>query len=145
MSWLDRLRQNSLARDVLALVITAVACPVAVAAQWLAGCVGQGVTASCAMSAAWVSPVLLAAAGIAAGLSTRGWTGLLIVYVGGVIGMVSIVGLAFLAGHNIPFDPMSGIVATIWFMAPVTGGYMVARLAWHVREWMTRGGGAPTA
>ena len=136
MTRLDRLRQNSLARDVLALVIAAVACPVAVAAQWLAGCIGQGVSASCAMDAAWVSPLLLAAAGFAAGLSPRGWTGLLVVYVGGTIGMTSILGLAFLAGHNIPFDPVSGVVASIWFMAPVTAGYMVARLASHVREWM---------
>jgi hypothetical protein len=137
MTWLDRLRQNSLARDILAFAITAVACPVSVGAQWLAGCVGQGVSASCVMDAVLVGPVVLAAGGFAAGLSTRGWTGLLIVYVGGAIGMISILGLASLGGHSIPFDPVSGVIATIWFMAPVTIGYLVARLVWHVNEWVT--------
>lgn len=138
MTWLERLRGNSLARDVLALVVIAVSCPAAVAAQWLAGCLGQGVTASCAMDAVFVSPTLLLAAGGVAGLSTRGWTGLLIVYAGGAIGMTSILVLAFMVGHNVPFDPVSGVIATMWFMAPVTIGYGAGRVVWHLADGRSR-------
>ena len=141
--WFGPIHGNGPARDWIALVLTALACPVALAAQWAAGCAGQGANAYCATTFILVAPILLLIAGVLDGIATRGWTGLLVVYVGGAIGMTSILGLAAMLGRDIPFDPMSGIVATIWFMAPVTAGYVVARLAWHVREWLT-GRGSPT-
>ena len=142
--------RHGVMRDVLAMVIIAIACPAAVFGGSMAGCLGQGFSTSCAMNAVYISPVLLIAAGILAGLSTRGWTGLFIVYVGGVIGMFSILGLTIASGRNVLVDPIAAVIATIWFMTPVTIGYGVGRLVAHRREARgrasrTRPGGRRTA
>jgi hypothetical protein len=123
----------SVLRDVLALVIVAIACPVAVFGGSAAGCIGQGgFQSECALNGVWIAPLLLFAAGVVAGLVTRGWTGLLIVGVGTVIGMVSILVLSFLVGRPVPVDPVSGFIATVWFMAPIVIGYAVGRVAWRL-------------
>ena len=123
----------SLLRDVLALVIVAVACPVAVFGGSAAGCIGQGgFQAECALNGVWIAPLLLFAAGVVAGLVTRGWTGLLIVGVGTVIGMVSILLLSFAVGRPVPVDPISGFIATVWFLGPIVVGYAAGRIAWRL-------------
>jgi hypothetical protein len=93
------------------------------------GCIGQGLTTACSAQAVFISPLLLVAAGFAAGLITSGWTGLLVVGVGQVAGQVVIVALSYLAGRPVPIDPWSGIIATVWFGAPIAIGYGMARLA----------------
>jgi hypothetical protein len=122
----------SLLRDVIALVVVAVACPAALFGGSMLGCVGQGFDASCALNAIVISPVLLLAAGIVAGLVSRGWTGLLIVFVGTVIGMAAILILSFGVGDPVPVDPISGALATTWFFAPVAIGYGIGRLVWRL-------------
>lgn len=123
----------SLLRDVLALVLVAVACPLAVFGGSAAGCIGQGgFEADCALNGVWIAPLMLSVAGGVAGLVTRGWTGLLIVAVGTVIGMVSILVLSFAVGRPVPVDPVSAFIATVWFMAPIVIGYAVGRIAWHL-------------
>ncbi len=117
----------SLARDLGALVIAAVACPVALFGGSLLGCVGQGFNAECAMRAVFISPVVLLAGGVAAGIVTRGWTGLLVTGVGVLIGMVSILLLSFGVSEPVPLDPISGVIATFWFGVPVAIGYGIAR------------------
>jgi len=89
----DSTRYSQL-RDLAALVIAAVACPIAVFGGTNLGCVGK-VSSECAMSAILVSPLVLLAAGVATGLVTRGWTGLLIVFVGCLLGMAAILALSF--------------------------------------------------
>ncbi len=124
----------SLLRDIVALVAVAVACPAALYGGSMVGCVGQGFDASCALNAIFISPILLLAAGGIAGLISRGWTGLLIAFVGTVIGMTSILVLSFGLGEPVPLDPISGVLATIWFFAPVAIGYGIGRLLWHLFE-----------
>ena len=132
--------RNFVLRDTLALVTVAVACPLAVLAQWFIGCVGQGVDARCATNAVVISPLLLVLAGVLAGWATSGWTGLLLSYVGGVIGMTSILALAWVIGREVPFDPISGVIATFWFMMPVTIGYGLARIGARVFATRNTGG-----
>ncbi len=129
----------SLLRDLIALVVVAVACPAALFGGSMLGCVGQGFDASCALNAIVISPVLLLASGLVAGLVTRGWTGLLIVFVGTAIGMAAILLLSFGIGEPVPVDPISGVLATAWFFAPVAIGYGAGRLTW--RLFATRGPG----
>lgn len=126
--------RDGVLRDTLALVIVAVACPLAVLAQWVVGCLGQGINARCATDAVFISPLLLLVAGGLAGWTTRGWTGLLFVFGGGAIGMTSILVLAWAIGRSVPLDPISGVIATFWFMTPVTIGYAAARIAARLRE-----------
>ena len=116
----------SLLRDILALVIVAVACPVAVFGGSAAGCIGSGgFEFECALNGVWIAPLMLLAAGVVAGLITRGWTGLLIVFLGTVIGMTSILFLSNAVGRPVPVDLFSGVVATIWFLGPIVIGYGV--------------------
>jgi hypothetical protein len=124
----------SLLRDLIALVVVAVACPAALFGGSMLGCVGQGFDASCALNAIVISPILLLAAGVVAGLSSRGWTGLLIVSVGTAIGMTGILVLSFGIGEPVPVDPISGVLASAWFFAPVAIGYGMGRLVWHLFE-----------
>ncbi len=122
----------SLLRDLIALIVVAVACPAALFGGSMLGCVGQGFNASCALNAIVISPILLLAAGLVAGLVSRGWTGLLIVFMGTVIGMAAILILSFGVGDPVPVDPVSGALATVWFFAPVAIGYGIGRLVWHL-------------
>jgi len=132
----------SLLRDALALVVVAVACPVALFGGSMLGCVGQGFDPSCALNAIFISPVLLLVAGVIAGLASRGWTGLLITFIGTAIGMAVILVLSFGIGDPVPVDPISGVIATVWFFAPVAIGYGAGRLVWRLYE--TRDTGDPS-
>ncbi len=130
----------SLLRDAVALVVVALACPAALFGGSMLGCVGQGFDPSCALNAIFISPILLLASGVAAGLVSRGWTGLLITFVGTVIGMAAILVLSFGVGEPVPVDPISGVLATIWFFTPIAIGYAAGRLLW--RLFATRDPGA---
>ena len=129
-------------RDLLAVVIAAVACPVAVFGGSMLGCLGngEGFVSSCAMNAAYIAPLLLIAAGLLAGLVTRGWTGLLMVFIGTVIGMLAILVLSFGVDEMVPLDPISGVIATIWFTVPIAIGYGLGRVTWHLYRGPGEGG-----
>jgi hypothetical protein len=119
-------------RDLMAVVIAALACPVAVFGGTNVGCVGQGFNSDCAMNAIFISPLVLLAAGVATGVVTRGWTGMLLVFIGTVIGMTSILVVSYASGRPVPLDPISGLIATVWFLAPLTIGYGMGRLVWRM-------------
>ena len=126
----------SLLRDALAVVIVAIACPLAVYGGAAAGCIGQGgFEADCAIdNGVWIAPLMLLVAGFVAGLVTRGWTGLFLVLVGTALGMASILVLSFAVGRPVPVDPVSAIIATVWFMAPIAIGYAGGRIVWRVLD-----------
>lgn len=134
----------SLLRDLVAVVIVAFACPVAVFGGANLGCVGQGFNGDCAMTAVIISPILLIFGGGLAGLVTRGWTGLMLVLVGVLIGMTAILLLSFGVGQPVPLDPISGVIATVWFATPVAIGYGMGRLAWRLFATRDRGDGSRT-
>jgi hypothetical protein len=135
--------RHSVLRDLAAIVIAVLACPVAVFGGTNLGCVGQSFTSDCAMTAVAISPIILLLSGGVAGLVTRGWTGLLMVFVGTVIGMFLILALSFLAGRPVPVDPISGLIAGVWFFAPIAIGYGIGRVLW--RLFATRDGADPDA
>jgi hypothetical protein len=133
-------RSRSPLLDLVAVLVVAVACPAALFGGSLIGCVSEGFTPDCALNAWFISPVLLVGAGVAAGLLTRGWTGLLLMWVGVAIGMTALLLLSYAAGRPVPLDPISGFIATIWFLTPVIIGYGIGRL---VSRLVGRGGGSP--
>ena len=115
-------------RRIGAFVLVVAACPLALFGGALAGCAAQGFSPDCAMSGILVSPPLLLAAGIGAGVLTGGWRGLLLIAAAVVVGMVVLYLIAAANGTTLPPDPVQGIIATLWFLGPVTGGYAIARV-----------------
>jgi hypothetical protein len=129
----------SLARDLVALVVAFVACPVSVFGGANVGCVGHaGFSGDCASAMVFLSPVILLAAGAIGGLATRGWTGLFAVLIGVVGGMFAILAISNLAGRPVPADLFTGVVATVWFTGPVMIGYAIGRVV--ARLFATRTG-----
>jgi hypothetical protein len=118
---------GTLVRRLAALLIVAVACPVALFGGALLGCATRGLSASCAIDGILVSPVLLVGAGLGASLLASGRTGLGFVLLGVLVGMVAIPVLASVAGNPVPIDPVQGVIATIWFTPPVLIGHGVGR------------------
>lgn len=118
---------GGLMRRLVALVLVAVACPIALFGGALLGCAAQGFSASCAINGVLVSPPLLFLAGLGASVATRGWVGLGFVILGVLVGMASIPIVASVAGNPVPIDPVQGVIATIWFMPPVLIGYGAGR------------------
>jgi hypothetical protein len=114
-------------RRIVAFVAIVAACPAALFGGALAGCAAQGFSPDCALSGILISPPLLLAAGVLAGVLTRGWSGLLLVAVGVVVGMVVLYVIAVATGSVLPFDPVQGLIAAIWFLGPVAAGYGIAR------------------
>jgi hypothetical protein len=135
---------DTLLRRLAALVIVAVACPVALFGGALVGCAAQGFSASCAINGVLVSPVLLVFAGLGASTLARGWVGLGFVIIGVLVGMVAIPVVATIAGNPVPIDPVQGVIATIWFMPPVLIGHGVGRGLIRLRA-RSRGTGGPGA
>ena len=131
--------RHDLLRDLIAFVVVAVACPVALFGGSMLGCVGQGFNAACATSAIAISPVILLAGGVVAGLVTRGWTGLFVGFLGNLGGMTAILLLSFGVNDPVPLDPISGLIATLWFGFPSLTGYGIGRLIWRL---VARRGGA---
>ena len=129
------IQRHTVLRDWIALAIILVVVPLSVFGGTNIGCIGQGVSQACAAQGVFFSPLLLMVAGVVAGLITRGWTGLFAVGVGQIAGQVVIVAMSYLAGRPVPIDLFSGIVATIWFGAPIAIGYGLARGAsWIVNR-----------
>lgn len=116
-------------RDWLALILILFAVPMSVFGGANIACVGQGLSQECSYIGVLASPLLLIAAGVAAGLITSGWTGLFVVGTGQIAGQVVIVVMAYLAGRPdaVVIDWFSAIVATVFFGAPIAIGYGLAR------------------
>jgi hypothetical protein len=133
-------------RDIVAILAVAIACPLAFFGGALLGCAAQGFDVACARSAALVAPPLLILAGLLAAALTRGIWGYVWVFIGVLVGMALIWILAFVGGNDpLPVGPVEGAIATIWFLAPVTVGYVVGRgAAWALRAWRARGAGGRT-
>jgi hypothetical protein len=119
----------SFTRDLAALVIGFLAGPISVFGGANIGCVGHaGFEGSCATTMVFLSPLILLAGGGAAGVITRGWTGLLATLLGVAGGMVGILAISNLVGRPVPPDIFTGVIATVWFMVPVTIGYGIGRV-----------------
>jgi hypothetical protein len=117
-----------LARDIAAIVLVAIACPVALFGGALAGCAADGFSDGCAINGVAFAPLMLVAAGSLAGLLTRGWFGYAILFFGVVVGMFAILILTTVGGSDpVPMDPITAIIATLWFLAPTSIGYVVGR------------------
>jgi hypothetical protein len=138
---LDNAR-NTVLRDVVALTLILVVVPLSVFGGTNIGCIGQGINQVCAPQSVFISPLLLMVAGVIAGVVTSGWTGLLAVGTGQIAGQVVVVVLAYAAGRPVPIDLFSGIVATIWFGAPIAIGYGLARGVMWLRRRGKSGGNA---
>jgi lysylphosphatidylglycerol synthetase-like protein (DUF2156 family) len=122
------IRRHTVLRDWIALILILVVVPLSVFGGANIGCVGQGLSQSCATQAVLISPLLLMVAGLVAGLITSGWTGLLVVGFGQIAGQVVIVAMSYLAGRPVPIDLFNAIIATLWFGIPIAIGYGLARL-----------------
>jgi hypothetical protein len=137
------IRRHTVLRDWIALVLILVVVPLSVFGGANLGCVGQGISQVCEPQSVFISPALLALAGLVAGLITSGWTGLFVVGVGQIAGQVVIVAMSYIAGRPVPIDLFSAMVATIWFGAPIALGYGVARgSAWVWRSLQKPSGAA---
>ena len=121
--------RHGLIRDLIAFVVVIISCPVAVFGGANLGCVGSAAfNGSCAVTVIFVSPLILLVGGSIAGISSRGWTGLLVALIGMVIGMFAILGISFLAGKPVPVDFFSGVFATFFFGIPIVIGYAIGRI-----------------
>lgn len=119
----------SIARDLIALLVALAACPVSVFGGANIGCVGRaGFEGDCALTMVFMSPLILILGGLVAGLSTRGWTGFAVTLVGTVAGMFAILAISNLVGRPVPPDIFTGVIATIWFSAPISIGYAIGRV-----------------
>lgn len=124
-----KIQPPSMVRDLVALLVAAVACPVSVFGGANLGCVGHaGFEGECAATMVFMSPLILIFGGLVAGIATRGWTGLLVTLIGVVTGMFAILALSNLAGRPVPPDWFTGVVATIWFSVPMVIGYAIGRV-----------------
>lgn len=136
--------RHTVLRDWIALAIILVVVPLSVFGGTNISCVGQGISQACAPESVLISPLLLLAAGAIAGLITRGWTGLFVVGVGQLAGQIAVLFLSYTAGRPVPVDIFSGIVATIWFGAPIAIGYGVARIGARIFASDRTNDGGPT-
>ena len=137
------IQRHTVLRDWIALVLILVVVPVSVFGGTNIGCVGQGISQVCAPESVFISPLLLFAAGVIAGLITSGWTGLFVVGLGQIAGQFVIVVMSYTAGRPVPIDLFSGLVATLWFGAPIAAGYGAARgLSWILNRVKPDGGSA---
>jgi hypothetical protein len=134
--------RSELVRDVAAIVFVAIACPAALFGGALAGCAAEGFANACAANGVLLSPLLLVGAGFLGALLTRGWFGYAYITFGVIVGMFAILILTTVGGSDpVPLDPITAIIATIWFLAPVTIGYLVGRAGAFVVLALRRRGG----
>ena len=119
----------SLLRDIAALIVIALVCPVSVFGGANLGCIGQAsFSGSCALTVIVVSPLILLAGGAVAGVLTRGWTGLLWAMIGMVGGMFLILVISQIAHDPVPVDLFAGAIASFFFGFPIVIGYGFARV-----------------
>jgi len=115
--------------DLVAFIVVVVACPIAVFGGANLGCVGStAFSGACAATMIFVSPLVLLVGGVIAGVATEGWTGLLVVLIGTLVGMFTILLLAQFAGNPVPVDWFSAVVASIFFGGPIVIGYGIGRI-----------------
>lgn len=114
-------------RNLAAVMVIVVACPAALFGGALIGCATQGVTVGCALNGIFISPFLLIAAGFVSALLAGGRTGITLMAVGLVAGMIAVAVVAGVGGNPVPIDPIQGVIATIWFGFPVALGYGLGR------------------
>ncbi len=116
-------------RDLIALLVVVVACPLAVFGGANVGCVGHtDFVGSCAVTVIFLSPLILLIGGTISGISTSGWTGLLVVVIGMIAGMFAILLISQLAGNPVPLDWFSAVAAIFFFGIPIVAGYGAGRL-----------------
>jgi hypothetical protein len=128
----DTQRYSSL-RDLIAFLVVVSAYPIAVFGGSVLGCLVQGSSARCATSAIAISPAILLGAGVVAGLVTCGWTGMFVGFVGNLVGMSLILVLKFGVGQPVPLDPVTALMALVWFGLPSLAGYGIGRLIYRRR------------
>ena len=124
-----------LVRNIVAFVLVVVACPASLYITVALGCAALGYTGKCAMDSAVLSPIILMTAGFIAGILSRGWTGILIVVAGVIVGMFALLYVSEALGHPVPIDPISGAIAGIWFMSPTLFSYGVGRGVMRIVGW----------
>ena len=130
--------RSGAARAIAALVIVGVACPASLCVTVELGCAALGYTGRCAVDSALLSPIVLLAAGLVAGILTRGWMGLAAVVAGVVLGMFALLFVAEALDHPVPIDPISATIATIWFMTPTLFSYGIGRAVMLLIAWATK-------
>jgi hypothetical protein len=135
--------RSGAARNIAAFAIVVVACPASLFVTVALGCAALGYTGRCAMDSAFLSPIILMAAGFVAGILTRGWMGFAIVVVGVVLGMFALLFVSDALGHPVPIDPISAVIATIWFMTPTLFSYGIGRAAMLFVGWAMKPEDAP--
>ena len=119
------IRQHTVLRDWIALILILVVVPLSVFGGTNITCDSQGLSQTCAPQPVFsspmvlISPLILMAAGVVAGMVTSGWTGLFVVGVGQIAGQVVIVAMSYAAGRPVPVDLFSGMMATLWFGIPI--------------------------
>ncbi len=123
------IQRFSMLRDLAALVVVALICPISVFGGANLGCIGHAeFSGSCALTVIVVSPLILLVGGAVAGTLTRGWTGLLWTLIGTVGGMFTILVISQIAHDPVPVDLFSGAIASFFFGFPVVTGYGFARV-----------------
>jgi hypothetical protein len=128
-------------RMIAAFVVVAVACPVTLFGGAIAGCAGGGFNGGCATSASFLAPLFLMAVGVVSSILVRGWRGYLLTVVAVVVGMIAIFVLSAMEGTVLPFDLITGTLWTLFFLAPVTLGWVFGAVgAWLLLG--ARGGAA---
>ncbi len=136
--WVTTAARRSQARDLAAVSFVAAACPAALFGGELLGCLLDASSPSCALDGLFLSPFLLVGAGLVAGTLLHGWRGLALLALGVILGMVALLVVSLVVGSLVPIDPVQGVIATIWFLAPTSTGYAlgraVARLAGAIRS-----------
>ena len=135
--------RSAIARNIAAFVLVVVACPASLYLSIALGCGIVGYSGRCAMDSALFSPVILAAAGLGAGILARGWTGIVIVLVGVVVGMFALLFLSEALGRSLPIDPIQATIATIWFLTPTAFGYGIGRAGMRIVGWAMKPEDAP--
>ena len=119
----------SLLRDLAAIVVVALTCPISVFGGANLGCIGHAeFSGSCALTVIVVSPLILLLGGAVAGALTRGWTGLLWSLVGMVGGMFVILIISQIARDPVPVGLFEGAIASFFFGFPIVIGYGFARV-----------------
>jgi hypothetical protein len=122
-------------RMIAVVVVVAVACPLTLFGGALVGCAGSGFNGGCATSASFLAPLFLMAIGVIAAFLVRGWRGYLLVVAAVVVGMMAIFVLSAMQGTVLPFDLISGALWTLFFLAPVTLGWVFGA----VGVWLAHG------
>ncbi len=141
MTVTPRNSQPSALRYVATFLIVALGCPVALVAGEAIGCISAstGFDAECAVDGLFYSPFILVATGVVAGVIVGGWRAMLLMPAAILTGMVLIFIVAWTLGTRPPVGFVEGVIATLWFLVPVTIGYGLGRTAMWIARAVRRG------